>query len=155
MTGNITAVTGCRIIDPGASRISVTGLDDDIGRRSVVKMNAGPVGKAVVTNRAITLVSTLRVATYPVRPDVFGKRAAVRRKVMAGNAAGWIGDRVHNMATGTCWADTALKVDAVTESAHRAEAISVRMLVRTIVVPRGSLPDTIRWMRGEVVMTTW
>ena len=29
------------------------------------------------------------------------------------------------------------------------------MLVRTIVVPRGSLPDTIRWMCGEVVVTSF
>ena len=83
MTGDIGAATGGRVIDPGSRRISVTGLDYDIGRLVKVKMNRGPVGKAVVANRAVARMSALRVSTYAVRPDVFGKRAAVRRKIMA------------------------------------------------------------------------
>jgi hypothetical protein len=87
MAGDIAAVPGDRVIGPGSRRISETGLDYDIGRFGKVKMNGGPVDKAVVTNRAITRMPSLRVSTFAVRPDVSGKRAAVWRKVMARNAA--------------------------------------------------------------------
>ena len=84
MTGNIAAITGSRIIGPGSRRISVTGLDYDIGRLGKVKMNRGPVGKAVVANRAIIgRVPSLRVATFTVRPNGPRKCRAIRRKVMA------------------------------------------------------------------------
>jgi hypothetical protein len=83
MTGDIAAVTGGRIIGSGSRRISEAVLNYDIGRFGKVKMNGGPVGRAVVTNRTIALVPSLRVAIFTVRSDVSSKCSAIRRKVMA------------------------------------------------------------------------
>jgi hypothetical protein len=121
MTGDISAATGGRVIGPGSLRISKTGLDYDIGRSRKVKMNRGPVGKAVVANRAITgRVPSLQVATFTVRPDGPRKCRAIRREIMAGNAAARIGDRVHNMAVEAASRDTtnAIQVRTMTKSAH-------------------------------------
>ena len=89
MTGDIAAVTAGRIIDSGSRRISVNVLNYDIGRFArfarfkKVKMDVGPVGKAVVANSAITRMPALRVSTFSIRPDGPGKCFAIRRKVMA------------------------------------------------------------------------
>jgi hypothetical protein len=83
MTGDIAAVAGFRIIVPGSLRISENILNYDIGRFKKVKMNGGPVGKAVVANSAIARVSALRMSTFSVRSDGSGKCRAIRREVMA------------------------------------------------------------------------
>lgn len=87
MTGNIGAVASGGVIGAGSRRISETGLDDDIGRSCIVKMSAGCVGKAVVTNHAITRMSALRVPPLAIRPVGSGNCCVIRWDIMAGNAA--------------------------------------------------------------------
>jgi len=122
MAGDVAAVSGVRVVSPGPWRVSEIGLDHDIGRCGIIKMDVGPIGRAVVADDAIALVSALRVPTVSIRPDGPRKSSTIRREVVTGNTAGGVGDRIYNMtvetASSTSYTTNAIQVRTMTKSAH-------------------------------------